>query len=88
MSGGTDTYQSRYVQPPLLLREGQMNNNTNNRHVIETVVGTANVRILFSSEETHGIREAVISALTVSYEQRIQEQLKQLCASLEPSIPA
>jgi len=79
----------RYVQPPLLLREGQMNNNnTNDRHMIETTVGTANVKILFSSEETHGIREAVISALTVSYEQRIQEQLKQLCASLEPSIPA
>ncbi len=52
--------------------------------VIKSTIGDVKITILFSDQETHGLRENIVSALTVSYEQRIQGQLNQLLTSLEP----
>lgn len=52
--------------------------------VIETIVGDINIKIRFGNQETQGVREAIINALTASYEKRIQRELNGLCNSLEP----
>lgn len=52
--------------------------------VIKSTIGDVKITIQFSNQETQGLRESIVSALTVSYEQRIQGQLSQLLASLEP----
>ena len=56
-----------------------------NMPVMKTKIGDAQVEIRFSKQESHGVREALINALTISYEQRIQLQLGRLCDSLEPA---
>lgn len=61
-----------------------MNNNQNELNLIEATINDAKIVIRFSHEESHGIREAVINALTSSYEQRVYAHLNRLCLSLEP----
>lgn len=52
--------------------------------VIEIVIGDKRIKIRFGNQETQGVREAIMNALTASYEKRIQHQLNLLCDSLEP----